>query len=241
MARHTVTANGNAQLDTAQKKFGTASLLLDGTGDYLSIPDSADWFFGGGDFTIECWVRFSSFPSGVNVASIWSQADSTESYASNTLAHAFQFADSGTDVAYDLYSGGGAGYALLKTNLSLSTGTWYHFACVKNAGTMKIYIGGSDISAGVNGDIDRSVYDYDNPFLIGAALVSSSVSRFLDGWIDEFRISNIARYTGGFTPSASAFTPDGNTLLLLHFDGADTSTTITDSAEPAFAGGVIIV
>ena len=40
---HTITANGNAQVDTDQKEFGTGSLLCDGTGDYLSIPDHADW------------------------------------------------------------------------------------------------------------------------------------------------------------------------------------------------------
>ena len=32
----TFTANGDAQLSTATKKFGTASLLLDGTGDSVS-------------------------------------------------------------------------------------------------------------------------------------------------------------------------------------------------------------
>src|SRR3990167_5725818 len=48
-----VTANGNAQIDTAQKKFGTASGLFDGTGDYLSLADSDDWNFGAGDFTID--------------------------------------------------------------------------------------------------------------------------------------------------------------------------------------------
>lgn len=40
---NSVTASGNAKIDTAQSKFGGASLLLDGTGDYLvepSMPDS---------------------------------------------------------------------------------------------------------------------------------------------------------------------------------------------------------
>ena len=51
------TAFGNAQIDTAQKKFGTASLLLDGAGDYITIPASTDFDFGAGDFTIDCWIR----------------------------------------------------------------------------------------------------------------------------------------------------------------------------------------
>src|SRR3990167_1626483 len=55
-----ITCNGNAQIDTAQSKFGGASILFDGTGDYLSIPDSDDFHFGTGDFTIEFWIRFAS-------------------------------------------------------------------------------------------------------------------------------------------------------------------------------------
>src|SRR3990167_5784069 len=36
--RHTVTANGNVQIDTAQGVFSQSG-LFDGNGDYLSIPD----------------------------------------------------------------------------------------------------------------------------------------------------------------------------------------------------------
>jgi len=42
----------DAQLDTAQKVFGSASLLLDGTDDYVTLADSADYALGTGDFTI---------------------------------------------------------------------------------------------------------------------------------------------------------------------------------------------
>ena len=58
---HTVTANGGANTSTAQFKFGTASCHMDGTGDYLTIPDSPDWNLDG-DYTIEMWIR----PAAVN-------------------------------------------------------------------------------------------------------------------------------------------------------------------------------
>lgn len=57
-----ITFVGNAQLDTAQKKFGTASLLLDGTGDYLTLADSLDWRLGStssAPWTVEAWVRWN--------------------------------------------------------------------------------------------------------------------------------------------------------------------------------------
>ena len=42
---HTITANGNAQVDTSEKKFGSGSLLLDGSNDSLSALDNIDWSF----------------------------------------------------------------------------------------------------------------------------------------------------------------------------------------------------
>lgn len=50
---HVWTAVGNAQIDTLQSVFGGASLLLDGTGDYVTTPAHADFNLGSGDFTIE--------------------------------------------------------------------------------------------------------------------------------------------------------------------------------------------
>ena len=54
----TFTASGNAALSTDQKKFGTASLELDGTGDYVkSASNSAV----DGNFTVEFFVYASDF------------------------------------------------------------------------------------------------------------------------------------------------------------------------------------
>jgi len=57
---HIFTFVGDAQLDTADKKFGTASLLVDGTDDRITAPDSADWDIGASnsdDWTIDLWVK----------------------------------------------------------------------------------------------------------------------------------------------------------------------------------------
>lgn len=62
---HPVTAAGNAQTDTDQFIFPSASCLLDGTGDYLSIPDSAHWFMDSGNTTIDTQLRFNAFSNGV--------------------------------------------------------------------------------------------------------------------------------------------------------------------------------
>jgi hypothetical protein len=51
---------GTAQLDTAQYKFGVSSLLLDGNSGYITLPDSADWNLGSGDFTLDLWARWAT-------------------------------------------------------------------------------------------------------------------------------------------------------------------------------------
>ena len=40
---HTVSAQGGATTSTTQKQFGTHSFFLDGTNDYLNVPDSTDF------------------------------------------------------------------------------------------------------------------------------------------------------------------------------------------------------
>jgi len=51
-------ASGNAQLSTAEKKFGTASLLLDGTDDFVTSDENID--LSSGDFTVDMWIRPTS-------------------------------------------------------------------------------------------------------------------------------------------------------------------------------------
>jgi len=73
-----------------------------------------------------------------------------------------------------------------------------------------------------------------------------------NGYIDEFRLSDTARYGGSsFTEPTGAFVPDSNTTFLLHMDGANGSTNIVDDAPgvtiarfdigPYFAGEVVTV
>ena len=57
---HNPTFNGDAHISTDQSKFGDASLELDGTGDYLSLPDDDDWDLAASssdDWTIDFFVK----------------------------------------------------------------------------------------------------------------------------------------------------------------------------------------
>jgi hypothetical protein len=96
-----------------------------------------------------------------------------------------------------------------------------HFAVVRSSGTTKLYVGGTEELSVA----DTNDYSADVNLIIGGIYSSSYL---LNGQVDEFRISNTARYTSGFTPTTSAFTNDADTVLLIHADGADGSTSFTD-------------
>ena len=60
------TPHGNAQLDTSQRKWGGSSILLDGSGDYLSTPSAAGLTFSN-DVTVELFIRPSSVASNKTI------------------------------------------------------------------------------------------------------------------------------------------------------------------------------
>lgn len=193
---HTVTANGNAQVDTAQKKFGTGALLLDGTGDYLSVPDSADWNFGSGDFTIDCWVRFNSLAVGNDAPFICGQYEDGDNYwyleaQSGSNALEFRVQDTGTNTI-----------AISGTWSSQTTATWYHVALSRSGSNFYMFIDGTLLSMTGTPD-SSSVPDISGGLNIGVL----TNSNYLNGWIDEFRISKgVARWTSSFTPPTEAYT-----------------------------------
>ena len=207
-----ITVNGDAQLDTDEKKFGTASLLLDGTGDYLNLAGSSDFGFGTGDFTVEAFIRPSSVASGTKVIADFRST-------SGTVAGLLVL--SGSTIEFQ--SANGAGTITGSTNLSANV--FYHFAVVRESGVTKLYLNGSQEGSNLS---DTTDYGSSRALYIGANF--NGTSEF-PGHIDEFRVSKgLARYTGAFTPTTSEFVSDTNTQLLLHLNGLDGATSILDGS-----------
>jgi hypothetical protein len=213
----TVTANGTAQVDTAQSYFGGASALFDGDSDYLSVSSSDGTFnFGTSeDFTIECWIRASTVDEYHTVI-----ASNNSSYASSAVT--FTGGASAQKLRLNIQ---GIGNVLLDTT-ALSANTWYHVAITRSGSSWNLWRDGTSVSSNTNSGWPVN-FEGNDGFNIGWTRWDGAVA-YWTGHIDEFRISSIARYTTTFTPSASAFVNDANTLLLIHADGTDASTTFTD-------------
>lgn len=114
------------------------------------------------------------------------------------------------------------------TSPNLVGGTWYHFAWVHigATGVNQVFQDGVQIGAVTETTAFPDVTGTTNLF-IGS---SATPNNYLSGWLDEFRVSKgVARWTSNFTPPIGSYARDANTVLLLHMDGADASTTFIDS------------
>ena len=210
-AANTLSRFGDTQIDTNQKKFGTASILFDGTEDALTVPTSEDFGLGTSNWCIEAFIRPNSVTG---------------------IQHIFDLRDTNsTDTAPKLYLNGttlhfGVGNSSVRSGGTLATGTWYHVAVARNAGTTKLFLDGVELGTGA----DTNDYGSTKPVRIGANYAATPAEEF-DGHIDEARISKgAARFTAAFTPTTGEYTSDLNTVLLLHANGDDASTTFTDSS-----------
>ena len=207
----TFNAFNDAALSTDQFKFGGSSLELDGASDF--IKSNRDYTLGTGQFTFETFARFNAL-SGFQY--IW---DSSENIGTNDSPILYVTA---TNIIFKF--GGGA--AQIDVAHGMSVDTWHHIAVTRDGRDYEVFIDGT--SVGTNTDTQ----DQDVPstfYVIGA---SASEGLGTNGYLDELRISTSVRYTSNFTPTTTEFTTDSDTLILLHFDGANGSTDIVDSASP---------
>lgn len=193
---HTFTANGNAQLDTGTTpQFGTAAGLFDGTGDYWSTPDSADFTMGSADFTLDFWFNINTSGNGTNRL-ICGQMDAAGNNSSISFAALI-----GTTGLCTFRVGQG-GSAIDATAVSAITTTgWHHFAGVREGGNIKLYLDGVlEKTTACTGAINNS----SEILAIGRLGAFTTLTYY--GSIDEFRVSaGIARWTANFTPPTAAY------------------------------------
>ena len=218
----TLTANGDAQLSTAQKKFGTTSLLLDGTGDYVSLASSNDFGFGTGAFSINFWVRL----------------DAIGGTAQNLLD---MRAGSASDTAVRLYTTSGnlyfdvGGTAQITANSALSATTFHHIVIDRSGTSTKLFVDGTQVGT----YSDSNNYGNIKPLVIGAAYDGSNAT---DGHIDDFRVvKGTSIYQSAFSAPSSRHPVTSQTVLMARFDGTNGATTFEDDATIAqdirFSGG----
>lgn len=189
LSPRTLTASGNAQVDTAQARFGGGALLCDGDGDYVSAASASDFDLGSGDFTFDCWVRCqnNTEPAGV----IFSRGAGYCGCIAAQNGSTFNLYSSSTGTSWNLASATVIG--------NVTANVWTHLAQCRVGGNLYCFQDGV-LQATVS--VSGALYDPAAAFKVGE---QASGSCFV-GWIDEFRFSKgIGRWTAAFTPPVRAY------------------------------------
>ena len=212
----TITASGSAQHQTGTGAPVGASSIYIGVNNYLSMPDDKKYDFQG-DFTVECYIKRNGTQSGS--AAILSKYE--------VAGWILEVAASTNKVQWRDQNDGSSN---MTSTTVLTTATWYHVAVTRQNDMFMMFIDG--VLEDTKGtDYNYSISGMNQTLKLGR--YSNANSNAFDGWVDEVRISNKARYVSNFTPSTTAFSNDGDTILLIHSNTSNGSTTFVDSSGAA--------
>jgi len=184
------------------KVFGTHSAVFSGA-DWLEIPDDADFDFSAGIFTIDGRFRVDNLTTN---HPIWYQQIDRVGAAEDTfLVHI----DTNGAVSLSIYDDGAQTIALATPNSTIAADTWYHIAIVENGDDWYIFVDG--ILKGYLDDSSRAE-NYTSAVLIGRSDGAAPV--YYDGFVDELRVSDSARWTTNFEVPLAAYASNTYTTYL---------------------------
>jgi hypothetical protein len=189
---------GGAQLSTAVKKYGSGSISMTSSGDYLKgTQPSVVYDINGGNFTIEFWVNFTSLAADRALVSKYSNAAENQ----GGIGYVVQWVQSSSVLRLVLGVGGGSD-ALYTWPWSPSTSTWYHVAITRSGTSGRAFVNGIQIGT----TLTLSISDVASPNAIQIGK-THTVAQYLLGYIDDLRITKgYARYTSNFTPPSALIT-----------------------------------
>lgn len=218
----TITFVNQAQLDTAQFRFGTASLLLDGSSDSVTVADNSAWQLGSGsgNFTIRARVRFAAVRGS---SLIGQEVDGTHGW--------WFYTSGGGSTGLDFYFQDGATVVTVSGTWTPTINTWHEIGVVRGCGgganSWCLYADGNQVGSTTT-DSD-SITNFAAVLKIGTGLAGSND---FSGHIDEVIITNTALNTGNYTvPSVEygngnassivKFQKSGTTKFTIGVDGSD--------------------
>lgn len=189
--------NNGVQISSVQSKFGGKSFYFEGSSNIL-LPNS---FFNITDdtFSIDFWL-FST--NNLSDRFILSGVE-TGSFFIGLQQNNF-IGIGRTGIAWDLIS-----------SEQLQNNQWSHVAFSYQNGYARLFLNGSIIA--------EATINQNYNMLSGDVNIGSQGNNYyIYGYVDEIRVSNIARWTSNFTPPTSPYTVDGGTEVV------EKSQTFTD-------------
>lgn len=200
----TVTALGNAQVSTAQSKWGGASLYLDGTaGTALSIGVTSQFKFDAGAWTVEFWIRPATEAlSGAFLFQFWDANLTGYKAGAVCMSSGLMISDNSDPEGFsEGYSAG-----------ILAADTWYHIEVSYDGTNARSFIDGTlhdTWTASLDIPVNRGL-------LIGSNKIYDVNPEYwteypFTGYIDDIRVTKgVARHTASFTPPSAELSTSGD-------------------------------
>lgn len=212
-------AVGSAKNTTKVKMFGKSSLQLDEQSYITSTSVPEQLQFDESDFTVEMFVKVDEPILRDNV--LFDITTDSSNYMQFSLANAY-----GLSFTSNIQ---GIASTVLGANTSIEAQQftkkqWAHVAVCRDYNNERVYLAyNGNIVA--NTELTEELLTFTN---------SVSVGKTFKGYIDEVRVSTIARYKQDFMVPSFRFRPDNDTVMLVHFDEKHNSTQFKDvHSKPA--------
>jgi hypothetical protein len=137
-------------------------------------------------------------------------------------------ANGGVGLRFTLWNGDNGSQSVTEFR-DVRLNEWNHVAAMFDAVTLEMVIAINGVLSSSPSTFSGSSFYVDaaQQFVLGA--FNSTSGGFLNGFLDEVRVSDILRYTSNFTPPNS-LTVDANTRALFHFNEVAGSTTFVDAS-----------
>ncbi|SEO82732.1 LamG domain-containing protein [Propionispora vibrioides] len=199
---NTWTAYGGAATSNLQSEFGNSSLYLNGSGQYLTTPSLTS--FGTHDWTIDFWVYpiTNSYFNG-----LFCSGGKSSPYWTSTLYTFMIDCPDSTHMSLEYTNAIQKTIVLLK--FPITQNVMQHIAFVRNGTNLLAFVEGKLVASAT---IDATMqFNSDGVYVLGKQDIRNQY--YFNGYIDEFRISNIARWTADFTPPGTVVLPNVPTNL----------------------------
>ena len=199
--KNNIISSGNAKISTAVKKYGSGSLSFDGVTASCYKTLNAP-VLGTSDFTIEAWVNLNSLPnSGVHAPLVgrWGSPIGGSATQQQSWVAAIYSSGSQTQLRLLCSTDGTITTQLVKyANVTINTGTWYHIAVVRSGANILFFLNGILQTTQGSSVIttSTSIFGSTAPLYIGAS--NYNTAYYMNGYMDELRITLAARYTASF-------------------------------------------
>lgn len=174
----TVTAFGNAQISTAQGKFGGASIAFDGSGDYLGTNTSAN-NMGTAPWTAECFFRYSG--SNASYPALWGNNPGNYINPIATVVHVDHAAaiDKVTIWAYNHSAN-----SPIITSATIAYNVWHYLAIARNGTTLTMALNGAVTTATISASL---AFNFTTLNIGGGNW--NGINGDFTGFVDEFRVT----------------------------------------------------